>query len=139
MPVTSAISAATDKMLQGYVIASLALVNSKITIDGPSDVVSWQQLEAACLACDEYVLLHSTIKMVLRKTSQLGTIKYEITTHIDMDSSPVVRSSCYMIGPLFHSPCAPQLWPFYMLDMARLLRCSKEHQHHCTGPTSVRT
>ena len=61
-PVVSAISAEMDELLQGYVIASLALVNSKITVDGPSDVITWKRLEAACLACDEYTILYNTIK-----------------------------------------------------------------------------
>ena len=61
-PVLSAISADTEELLQGHVIASLALVNSQVTADSPTDIISWQRLESACLSCEEYVLLHSTIK-----------------------------------------------------------------------------
>ena len=41
-PVVLAISADVDELLQGYIIASLALVtNSKITVDGTLDIITW--------------------------------------------------------------------------------------------------
>ena len=33
-----------------------------MTVDSPADIISWQRLESACLACEEYVLLHNTVK-----------------------------------------------------------------------------
>ena len=61
-PVLSSISTDTDELLQGHVIAALALVNAGVTVDSPADIISWQRLESACLACEEYVLLHNTVK-----------------------------------------------------------------------------
>ena len=92
-PIVSAISTDTDELLKGYVIASLALVNSKVTVDGSTDVVSWARLEAACLSCEEYTLLHKTIKQGAPQEQSAWDAKiqdYYPHRHALITSGPVV-------------------------------------------------
>ena len=51
----------SNELIQGHVIASLAMVNAKVTVDSTTDVITWKRLESACLSCEEYILLHQTV------------------------------------------------------------------------------
>ena len=61
-PLLSAIMADIEEMIQGKIIASLAFINAPITAETIPDIISWQRLEAACLSCEEYTLLHQLIE-----------------------------------------------------------------------------
>ena len=61
-PLLSAITADTEELMQGNIIASLAFINAPITAETTLDIISWQRLEAACLSCEEYTLLHQMIE-----------------------------------------------------------------------------
>ena len=60
-PVLSAITSDTEELLQGDIVAALALINSSVSTGSDPDIVTWQRLEAACLSCEEYIILHKTI------------------------------------------------------------------------------
>merc|ERR1712237_266713 len=47
-----------EELLQGNIIASLAFINTD-----QSNIISWQRLEAACIADQTYRLLHQTISL----------------------------------------------------------------------------
>ena len=55
-PVVGSLTTDQEELLQGNIIASLAFIN----VD-QSNIVSWQRLEAACLADQAYKILHQTI------------------------------------------------------------------------------
>ena len=60
-PTLSAITSNTEELLQGDIIASLALINSSVSEGSDPDIVTWQRLEAACLSDEEYIILHRTV------------------------------------------------------------------------------
>ena len=120
-------------MIQGYVIASLALVNSKITVDSPTDGKDLKLL-ASHVTNIRYFMPQSMV--VLLRISQLGIIEYVIITHIDMDLSHVVLSYYCMTGQSSRSPFDLQLWLFYMQGIVLHLLCSKERLPRSIGLTS---
>ena len=59
-------AAEIDEYLTGIVLASITEINqqslSPLTSPDHPTALSWSRLEAACLSCDEYKLLHKTIQ-----------------------------------------------------------------------------
>ena len=60
-PMVSAITSDTEELLKGDIIATLALINSSVSAGTDPDIITWQRLEAACLPCEEYIILHRII------------------------------------------------------------------------------
>ena len=56
-----------EEFLTGMVLASLTEINNQSSItpltslDSPT-ALTWNRLEAACLSCDQYKLLHKTVQ-----------------------------------------------------------------------------
>ena len=56
-----------EELLSGVVLASITGINSHsylapLTSPSQPTVLSWSRLEAACMSCDEYKLLHKTVQ-----------------------------------------------------------------------------
>ena len=56
-----------DEFLTGVVLASITEINkhsllSPLTSSAQPTALSWSRLEAACLSCDEYKILHKTLR-----------------------------------------------------------------------------
>ena len=56
-----------EGLLQGNILATIANINAYTQLTPPTNhhnpaVLTWKRLEAACLACDEYKLIHKTIQ-----------------------------------------------------------------------------
>ena len=67
-PTVAAITNYTEDLLLGYTVSCMAEVNSwsgiySIAAEERPQAISWPRLEAACISCPQYTILHKTVQM----------------------------------------------------------------------------
>ena len=96
-----------EHLLVGYIMSAISTINtwsrlSPITVDQqPPEALSWKKLESACLSCDEYKTLISTVKA--------GSDRKEDWDDSVVDFYPH-RNSLVVVGPvvlLYDRPVIP--------------------------------
>ena len=135
----------TEELLTGLVLASIAGINnhsklSPMTSPSQPTALSWSRLEAACLTCDEYKLLHKTVQAGVSDNKQDWDQKlsdFFIHRHSLVTVGPVVMLHDRPVIPrslqqnvlehlhaghasattMFERAASSLYWPYFRADM----------------------